>query len=604
MIDFQDDIKSMDIQSLSQALINHNLTPTQLVKTIFARLRKTQDHHIWVSHFNEEDCLKRASYLESLSATERKKKPLWAIAFAVKDNIDVEGLPTTAGCPAYTYHPQSNARVVTLLLEAGAICIGKTNLDQFATGLVGVRSPYGIVRNPFNETYCSGGSSSGSAVAVALGLVSFSLGSDTAGSGRVPASFNNIIGLKPTRGLLSTQGLVPACRSLDCLSIFALTIDDAMTVLRYSEGFDTSDSFSRKRKILPLSPRKPVTFAVPENLDETFFADQESLSLYQEAIKKAESLGWTKIYYDYSPFQECAALLYEGPWISERSSAVGDFIKKNPKEVMPITAKIIENGYSKSAIDYFKASYRLQEIIKKTKSLWEKTDVLMLPTTGTIYTISDIESDPITTNSHLGLHTNFTNLLDLSAIAIPFSFRKNAVPFGITLMAPAFSESILSILGAEFHQATDLPLGATPYPVPRQNPKAHCDDQLLPLLVVGGHLSGQALNHQLTNKGALLLETVTTSPSYRLYDLPGHPPRPGMIRVDQEGHSIEGEIWGLTPSDFGEFIASIPSPLGVGKVELSDGRKVTGFLCESQAIPGTQDISSFGGWRSWRASLA
>ncbi|MBF0332748.1 MAG: allophanate hydrolase [Alphaproteobacteria bacterium] len=589
--------QSLDLRSLSDGYASGRTTPTLIVEAVLARREAASDDNVWIAQVPAAALLARARQLEALPPAQRSAMPLWGVPFAVKDNIDVAGLPTTAGCPAFAHPASADATVVARLLAAGAILVGKTNLDQFATGLVGVRSPYGVARNPFDPAYIPGGSSSGSAVAVSAGLVSFALGTDTAGSGRVPAGFTNIVGLKPTKGLISTAGVVPACRSLDCVSIFALTVEDAMAALSVAAGPDQADPFSRRAPATATALRAPFRFGVPAAERMRFFGDAAAERLHGEALARLEALGGERVEIDFAPFARAADLLYSGPWVAERTAAVGAHLES----ALPVTRSIIMGGATKTAVETFQALYALEECRAAAAAEWERIDVLALPTSGTIYKIADVLADPVQTNTNLGAYTNFVNLLDLCGIAVPAGFRPDGLPAGITLLAPAFREAAVAQLASRFHRATALPMGATGHPLPPPGPLDYGSRGLLRLLVVGGHLSGQPLNGQLSDVGARLVAAVRTAPVYRLYALPGHPPRPGMVRAAEGGVAIEGEIWELAPADFGRFVAAIPAPLGVGQVELDDGSLVTGFLCETLATADAQDISEFGGWRAWRA---
>lgn len=514
--------------------------------------------------------------------------PLAGMTFAIKDNIDLAGLPTTAGCPAFAYQPKRSATVVEKLMHAGAIPIGKTNLDQFATGLVGTRSPYGACSCVFDERYISGGSSAGSAVAVARGEVDFSLGTDTAGSGRVPAAFNNIVGLKPTRGLLSTAGVVPACRSLDCVSIFAKDCAVARKVFQAARGFDAADPFSRVAEVgqdaAPWLGGR-LRFGVPAPQDLEFFGDQEAEGLFRKAIAEVEKIGGEKVEIDYSIFRAAAASLYSGPWVAERLAAIRGFMDAHADEVNPVVREIISGARRYSAVDAFEAEYKLRELRRRSEAEWRKMDMMLLPTTGTIYTHEAVASEPIKLNTNLGYYTNFVNLLDLAAVAIPAGFRSSGLPFGISFIGPAFSDDALLSLADFYHRGTALP--APP--------------GCVPVAVVGAHLSGQPLNWQLTDRGARLTRTCRTAPGYRLYALQGTvPPKPGLVRDDRyEGVGIEVEVWSVPEDRFGGFVAAVPPPLGIGTATLDSGDAVKCFICEGYAIERATEITSFGGWRNY-----
>lgn len=585
-----DAVGSLDLSSLHRRYHDGTLTPDTVIDAVFARIRASGDDRVWIHRLPEATVRERAAALAALAPAERARLPLFGIPIAVKDNIDAAGCPTTAGCPAFAYAPAQSATALERLLAAGAILIGKTNLDQFATGLVGVRSPYGVARNPFDPRFIPGGSSSGSAVAVAAGLVSLALGTDTAGSGRIPAAFTNIVGLKPTRGRVSAAGVVPACRSLDCVSMFALTVEDAMAALAVMEGSDPRDPYSRAAPRSTLSAGRRIGIPAPEH--RRFFGNIDAERLFTQAAERLTGLGFEVTTIDLAPFMAAADLLYGGPWVAERTAAVGDFLRDHPDAVLPVTAGIIADGHRLGAVDAFRAFYRLEELRRQTETVWQGVDLLLVPTAGTIYTIAEVEADPVQLNTNLGAYTNFVNLLDLCGIAVPNGFQGNGLPAGITLLAPAFHDATVAAVAAAFHRAAGVTLGATGQPLPPAG---------LRLLVVGGHLSGQPLNHQITELGGRLVETCRTAPVYRLHALPGTPARPGLVRTAGHGHAIEGEIWELPADGFGRFIAAIPPPLGVGSVDLADGRRVSGFLCESYAVEGTEDISRFGGWRSYRA---
>ncbi|HYN11782.1 MAG TPA: allophanate hydrolase, partial [Burkholderiales bacterium] len=502
----------------------------------------------------------------------------------------------------FAYVAKASAAVVDALLAAGAILVGKTNLDQFATGLVGVRSPYGVPGNAFNPDYLPGGSSSGSAVTVAAGLVSFSLGTDTAGSGRVPAAFNNLAGLKPTKGLLSTRGVVPACRSLDCVSIFALTAADAAVVVRAARGFDAADPFSRREA--PPARAMPRSFAgcrfgVPRDEQLEFFGNRETPRLFDAFLRKLTDMGGEKITIDFAPFLETARLLYEGPWVAERYVAIREFIERQPQALHPVTAGIIGGATRHSAIDAFAAYYRLQALRRQTAPVWDSIDILVTPTAGTIYTIAEVQADPVRLNNNLGYYTNFMNLLDLAAIAVPAGFQSDGLPFGATLAAPAFTDEALCALGDVAQRAAVKTMGATGLAFPKNGTQENPSANLIPLAVCGAHMSGLPLNHQLTERGARLARTCRTAPQYRLYALTDFaPPRPGMLRADAGG-AIDVEVWDVPAAAFGSFVEGIPAPLGIGTVTLEDGQQVKGFLCESHATRGARDITSLGSWRQF-----
>lgn len=454
--------QSLDLTALGRAYADGTLRPSQLIENLYSRIAACPDPNVWISLLPQESLAEQARSLEALTPKEAAALPLYGIPFAAKDNIDVAGIPTTVGCPDFAYTPEKSATVVDKLRAAGALLVGKTNLDQFATGLVGVRSPYGPVSNPFDRAYISGGSSSGSAVAVSAGLVSFALGTDTAGSGRVPAGYTNTVGLKPTRGLISAAGVFPACRTLDCVSIFALTVDDAAEILRVCEGDDPTDAYSRARPVLSSAPQSDsLRFGVPQPDQLEFFGNGEYAQLYDEGLALLEEMGGTRVEIDFAPLLAVANLLYEGPWVAERYAAVKDFFDARPDAFLPVTRTILEKAKTYSAADTFTAQYRLKELRRAIAPLWESIDCLALPTAGTIYTIAEIQADPLALNSNLGRYTNFANLLDMCALALPNGFQADGLPAGLTLLAPAFAEERLLKIGHTFQQRRGLPLGTT-----------------------------------------------------------------------------------------------------------------------------------------------
>ncbi|MEZ5324706.1 MAG: allophanate hydrolase [Verrucomicrobiales bacterium] len=592
---------SLDIESLRSCYAEGSLTPSDVVREVYHRIAAA-DSKIWIALIPLERTLEIATELEK--AGPNASQPLWGIPFAVKDNIDVAGVPTTAGCPDFSYTPGASAHVVDLLVKSGAIPIGKTNLDQFATGLVGTRSPYGVPRNALSPDHAPGGSSSGSAVAVAAGLASFSLGTDTAGSGRIPAAFNNLVGLKPTRGWFSARGVVPACRSLDCVSVFGLTVSDVSAVSQVIGDFDPGDAFARKQPETssPVSPTRRV-FAVPREDQLEFFGDHESAAAFSEAIEKMKSLGWQELRVDFSVFADAAKLLYEGPWVAERYAAIRSFIEQSPDSLHPVTRAIIEPAIHASAVACFEACYRLAELKRKSEAIWEVADCLITPTAGTMYTIEEVENEPIKLNSNLGIYTNFMNLLDLCAIAVPAGKTSKGLPFGITIAAPAFADQAIAVLADNFHRIDgEAMLGATLTTVASTPPLALAAPAICELAVCGAHLKGLPLHHQLEQLGATFVEATQTAASYRLFALPGtQPAKPGMIRdAKGNGAAIEVEVYALSARAFGRFVHAIPAPLGITKIELADGRWVSGFACEASAIiPDTEEVTACGGWRAY-----
>jgi allophanate hydrolase len=560
------------------------------------------DPAIWIHRLSDEQ--------KNLFTPFNSTGALAGLTFAIKDNIDLAGVPTTAACPGFAYTPAESAHAVERLLAAGAVPVGKTNLDQFATGLVGVRSPYGVPRNVFNPEYISGGSSSGSAVAVAAGLVDFALGTDTAGSGRVPAAFNGIIGLKPTRGRLSTRGVVPACRSLDCVSIFTRDLATAARVLTAADGYDPADPFSRPPAttnttgyVLPERTR----LGVPRTDQLEWFGSVESPGLFAAALECLRGIGIEIVEVDFAAFLDAARLLYEGPWTAERFAAVGAFIEThlpangtplrpdsaNPAGLDPTVAAIIQSGKTASAVDAFRASYRLAELRRAADTILATVDALVAPTAGTIYTVAEVLADPVRLNSNLGRYNNFMNLLDLCGLTVPAGRYSFGPGFGITFIAPAWHDARLLALGARFLGET-APLSAPAAPAVAT----------VTLAVCGAHLKGQALHGQLTALGAQFLAATTTSAHYRLFALANTtPPKPGLMRLGggEIGAPIEVETYALSPEAFGRFVAAVPAPMVIGTVQLGDGTWVKGFLCEPCALTNATDITVLGGWRAYLA---
>lgn len=597
----------LHLAALESAYRSNQATPVDVVRSVYARIRQAGEKPVWIHLIPEDEAVRRAESLQRRGPS--PDLPLYGVPFAVKDNIDVAGVPTTAGCPAYAYTPSHTAPVVERLLEAGAILIGKTNLDQFATGLVGTRSPYGACRSVFDDRYISGGSSSGSAVAVALGLVSFSLGTDTAGSGRVPAAFNNIVGLKPSRGLLSARGVVPACRSLDCVSIFALNCSDAQQVFRCARGFDALDGYSRVwASGKPGTSLTGLRVGVPRADQLEFFGDTAAATIYQKSVGSLRQQNAHVVEIDYRPFREAAELLYQGPWVAERLAAIQTFALEHADDMNPVVGKIIAGAAKYTAVDTFSAMYRLQDLRQKTAPVWSTIDTLLLPTTGTTYKIAEVEADPIRLNSNLGYYTNFVNLLDLSALAVPAGIRPDShLPFGVTLISPAMHDEALLAWGDALHRSlmqyvgNDLSaLSSTPRVAVPSLPEG-----MMPIAVVGAHLSGQPLNRQFTERGAILLRTVRTTPDYRFYALANTtPPKPGLVREPGfRGPGIEVEVWAMPQSHVGSFLSLVPPPLAIGTLHLADGESVHGFLVEPAAVQGSREITEFGGWRGYLASL-
>ena len=601
----------MTIDQLQRDFASGISTPQQLVSVIYDRIESAPLHPVWISLVPREQALARA---QGLASQDPAKLLLYGIPFAVKDNMDVASLPTTAACPAFAYTPTISATVVQKLEAAGAILIGKTNMDQFATGLVGTRSPFGAPSSVFSPAHISGGSSSGSAVAVASGLVAFSLGTDTAGSGRVPAMFNNLIGLKPTRGLISTHGVVPACRTLDCVSIFAETAADAAQVLTSASGFDPADAYSRTPRpgdgASPWAAAPTFRFGIPATLE--FFGDPHNPALFQSAVEALKALGGQPVEFDLAPFLAAARLLYGGPWVAERSAGIQPFFLAHQADMDPIVASILAGAGKYSAVDLFQAIYQLEALRRETSAAWSTFDLMLLPTAPRTFTHAEIAEQPVARNSQLGLYTNFVNLLDLAAVAVtagmrPASPSEPALPFGVSLIGQSFTEQALLPLADKLHRKLNSTLGGSSRPLagtPLLTPPADPPGCLL-IAVVGAHLSGQPLNWQLTSRGGRLIRTCRTHPDYKLYALANTlPPKPGLVRVPGfEGLGVEVEIWALPADTVGSFVAGVPQPLGIGSLRLEDGSLVMGFIAEPAAMAGALEITHLGSWRAYLATL-
>lgn len=592
---------SLSMGVIQQAYRDGTLTPIDVVEQVLAAIGE-DPNKAWIHRIDAGALRARA---QALMTRGPQGLPLWGIPFAIKDNIDLAGSPTTAGCPDYAYTPEASATVVQRLLAAGAIAVGKTNLDQFATGLNGTRSPYGACHNAFNPDFVSGGSSAGSAVSVALGHVSFSLGTDTAGSGRVPAGFNNLVGLKPSLGLLSTHGVVPACRSLDVVSIFALTADDAQQVFSVAHGYDAQDAFSRAAQPHGFDFGRAAQWRVgvprPDQLQ--FFGDDAYAQCYTEALAHASALGAELVELDFAPFDETARLLYEGPWVAERYQAIREFIDTHPESVFPVTREITLGGAKPLAADAFAAQYRLRALAQRCAAVWPDIDCMLLPTSPTIHSMATMLAEPIARNSDFGYYTNFVNLLDYCAIAVPAGFRPDGLPCGVTFVAQAHQDQPLLHLAQRWQRALTgkaARLGATEQASVHYEATSAVPSGQVRVAVCGAHLQGQPLNPQLTSRGARLVQRTTTAPEYRFYAL-SDGRRPGLIRVADGGASIEVEVWELPVSQFGSFVDGIPAPLGIGRTVLADGSLVAGFICEADGLRGATDITEFGGWRAYRS---
>ena len=589
-------------------------SPRALLGAWAARLARTPLAPAWIARASAAQIEAQIAALEARAAALPDRAallralPLFGVPFAVKDNIDVAGLPTTAACPAFAATPAAHATVVARLVAAGAVWAGKTNLDQFATGLVGSRSPYGRPASALAADRISGGSSSGSAVVVARGDVAFALGTDTAGSGRVPAGFNNIVGLKPTPGRVSCAGVVPACRSLDCVSIFALTVDDAARVLAAIEGPDDADAYSAWHPgpaAFGATPSQPLRVGVPAA--PVFSGDAGFRDVFERAVARLGALGHCVVQIDFGPLHAVADLLYSGPWVAERHAVVQALLDAQPDAFDPTVREVIAGARGHSATDTFRAQYRLKAAQRDAALLWRDVDLLMVPTAPGHPRHAEVDADPIGVNSRLGTYTNFVNLLGWCALALPAGFTHGGLPFGVTFIAPGAADAALVRFGRTWQQALALPLGATQhaFAVDTPPPAGPASAPTLPIAVVGAHLSGLPLNSQLVERGATLREATRTAPCYRLFALPDTvPPKPGLVRSESDGGAaIAVEVWDVPQAAVGSFLALIPPPLGLGSIELADGRWVHGFLCEAHAVAGARELTGFGGWRQALAEL-
>jgi allophanate hydrolase len=591
------------LAELQHALRTGTLTARQLMLRVLSECAAGASA-AWISRCPDAQLLAAADRADAalLAAGPEalERQPLLGMPFGVKDNIDVAGLPTTAACKGFASGPAPrHATAVQKLVDAGAIPVGKTNLDQFATGLVGTRSPYGAVPNSFEPTRVSGGSSSGSAYVVATGQVPFALGTDTAGSGRVPAGFNNLVGLKPTPGRAGTGGVLPACRSLDCVSVLSLTVDDAAQVMALIEGPDPSDIYSR---FTPGVPRFKPTLRVGIPARPVFSGDAGYREAFAQASAHLQSLGHEVVPLDFAPLHATADLLYGGPWVAERHAAVQKWLDEHPESFDPSVRQIIESARRFSATDAFRGLYALRAAQAGAAAFWQQADLLMVPTAPGHPSMAEVAADPLGANAQLGTYTNFVNLLGWCALALPFGFTTRGLPFGVTFIGPANHDSALAHFGAEWQAGLDLPLGALGRPGRTSPMLAHAPASAptLPIAVVGAHLSGLPLNSQLTERGASLRSATTTAPQYRLFALPGTtPPKPGLKRVATGGEAIAVEVWDLPMANVGSFLALVPAPLGLGSLTLADGSTVHGFVCEGLALEGAKDITAFGGWRAY-----
>jgi allophanate hydrolase len=583
-------VNRLSATAIAAAVNSGQATALAVIEDTLTRLTAYDAHQpqVWISRAAPEALREAARTIDARVAA-GEHLPLAGVPYAAKDNIDVAGLETTAACPAFAYQPERSATVIALLDAAGAICVGKTNLDQFATGLVGTRSPYGIPRNAYSRDYVSGGSSSGSAIAVAAGLVAFALGTDTAGSGRVPAAFNHLIGMKPTKGRWSTRGLVPACRTLDCITVFTDALVDAQAVDAVLAGFDAEDAFSKPPANVAITGRR---IGVPRRDQRVFFGDTHAEYLYDRALTVLAEQG-ELVEIDIAPLLEAARLLYGGPWVAERTAAIAPLLERNPLAVDPVVREVIAPGAAMLATDLWNGIYRLADIKRHADTLWKDIDALVFPTTGTTYRVAELLEAPVALNSNLGLYTNFVNLLDMAALAVPAGARGNGTGFGITFIGPADSDLALVALAETFLAAADLP------DLPPLDLGGRMET--IKLAVVGAHLEGMPLHWQLTSRGATFVGSFTTAPSYRLYAMADSmPPKPALVH-SADGAKIALEVYELDLASFGSFVAEVPPPLAIGTVTLADGSSVKGFVAEPRALIGAEDITHLGGWRAFIA---
>lgn len=566
---------------------------------------------IWIQRVSADqlqaqlDVLREASARHPDRAELLRRYPLFGVPFAAKDNIDVAGLPTTAACTAHAHTAESDAHVIARLKAAGAVCLGKTNLDQFATGLVGTRSPYGRPSSVFSDQHVSGGSSSGSAVCVARGAVAFSLGTDTAGSGRIPAAFNQIVGLKPTPGRVSTAGVLPACRSLDCVSVFAHTVEDAAHVLHQIEGVDPLDPYSRAIVGPARWSRERLRIGVPAQ--PALETGSAYAPAWRDALVQLQSLGHELVPIDFEPLFRIAALLYDGPWVAERYAVIEDLIEGRPEALDPAVRDVVGRARALRAVDVFRGQYELRRLAQAAQAVWTRVDALVVPTAPGHPTLAEVDADPLGANAALGRYTNFVNLLEWCALAVPAGSTAARLPFGITFIADQGRDAGLVQIGRTWQNHVALPSGITGMVAANTGSALLRGPHATPttrVAVVGAHLSGLPLNGQLTERGAWLVRKTRTAPHYRLHALPGTvPPKPGMVRTGGPGHAIDVEVWEMPLAGYGSFVAAIPYPLGVGQIELADGQWVQGFVCDAAALQDAPDISHFGGWRAYLASL-
>ncbi|SQF96574.1 allophanate hydrolase [Paucimonas lemoignei] len=597
-------LSDLRLDSVRAAYESGSVTPRQLILALREKaVALNPQYHLFIYLLNPSEL---EPYLVALEGRDIKDLPLYGVPFSIKDNIDLAGIPTTAACVAYSYTPKQSATIVEQLLALGAIPMGKTNLDQFATGLNGSRSPFGACPNSVLLDYPSGGSSSGSSLAVALGVSSFSLGTDTAGSGRVPAALNNLVGMKASKGLISTAGVVPACRTLDCVTTFTATAREASQLLSLTARLDPRDEYSRSNPswndASAFGAPRPFRFGVPRAEDLEYFGCAQGPRLFADAVERLTALGGEAVTIDLSPFLEAASLLYNGPWVAERYSVAGELMQSNPAAVLPVIQAVLAKAPTVTGVQTFQAQYRLQQLKAICDKALQCLDCVVTPSIPRPVTNAELEAEPVLRNSELGYYTNFVNLLDYAAVAVPGGFMENGLPWGVTLFGRAFTDQYLLSVADALQRHTDLPLIGGQHAT-LSTPPSLARHDMARIVVCGAHLDGLALNWQLKQRGATLVQSTQSSADYQLYALVGGPPfRPGMVRVDQGGVAIDVEVWELPSRELGSFLTGIPAPLGMGKVQLADGRWECGFICEAYGLQGATNISHLGGWRAYLQS--
>ncbi|WP_159979916.1 allophanate hydrolase [Roseobacter cerasinus] len=575
-------------------------SPVEVVAQVYDRIDAVADPGIFITLFDRAQVEAAAHALGAYDPN----LPLWGVPFAIKDNMDVAGEVTTAGCPDFAYTAEATSTVVQNLLDAGALLIGKTNLDQFATGLVGVRTPYGAPLNSIDPDIVPGGSSGGSGVAVGHGIVTFALGTDTAGSGRVPAALNNIVGLKPTLGSLSATGLVPACRTLDTISVFALTVADAYAAFGVAASYDAADSYSRAIGIAPLAQPAPYpVIAIPSPDSIRFEGDTAQAASFASVIEALQEQGAVIREIDFSALYDVAEMLYYGPWVAERYAATEALMTTNPDALFPVTRKIISGAEALTAVDAFKGLYRLKDLIRKAEPLIDGCDALCVPTIPTFFTVAELEADPIGPNNKLGTYTNFVNLMDMCGIAVPAPPRSDGRPGSVTFLASAGEDAKVASLATRVEAMGTRTLGATDWARPAAPVLAAPCSSAIQIAVCGAHMDGLPLNEHLTSRGAIKVKTTRTAADYGFYALPSDDvARPALVRhATEQGAEVSLEIWEMPEAQFGSFMKTIPAPLGIGTIKLVDGSTVQGFLCEAVAIDGATDITDLADWRAYIA---